>query len=221
MTLADLVPILQLAIGPVILISGVGLLLLSMTNRFGRIIDRSRLLARDLAAAQPADSARIQAQLGILARRARIVRAGIALATVSVLLAALLVIGLFLAALRHLPLAALLVVLFILCLLSLIASLLLFISDLNLSLRALCAGDAGGGGRAVQKLDSTSKHRKNATAAPVRVQFRSFLGRRRLRLPPAEVYFSERRLGHALASSRPLHDGRICNEFEHSSSPYR
>jgi Protein of unknown function (DUF2721) len=136
MSLADLIPILQLAIGPVILISGVGLLLLSMTNRFGRIIDRSRLLARDHAAA-PADRAKIQAQLGILARRARIVRAGITLATVSVLLAALLVIGLFLATLLHLPLAALLVVLFILCLLSLIASLLLFISDLNLSLRAL------------------------------------------------------------------------------------
>ena len=145
MSLADLIPILQLAIGPVILISGVGLLLLSMTNRFGRIIDRSRLLVRDHAAAPSADRARIQAQLGILARRARIVRAGIALATLSVLLAALLVIGLFLAALLHLPLAALLVVLFILCLLSLIASLLLFISDLNLSLRALWLEMPGAG----------------------------------------------------------------------------
>jgi hypothetical protein len=34
-TLAELIPILQIAIGPVILISGVGLLLLSMTNRLG------------------------------------------------------------------------------------------------------------------------------------------------------------------------------------------
>ena len=39
MRLTDLVPILQMAIGPVILISGVGLLLLSMTNRLGRAID--------------------------------------------------------------------------------------------------------------------------------------------------------------------------------------
>lgn len=31
-TLTQLIPVLQLAIGPVILISGVGLLLLSMTN---------------------------------------------------------------------------------------------------------------------------------------------------------------------------------------------
>lgn len=42
MSLADLIPTLQPAIGPVNLVSGVGLLLLSMTNRPGRVIDRSR-----------------------------------------------------------------------------------------------------------------------------------------------------------------------------------
>ena len=36
-----LIPIIQTAVGPVILISGLGLLLLTMTNRLGRIIDRS------------------------------------------------------------------------------------------------------------------------------------------------------------------------------------
>ena len=40
-SLSELVPILQIAIGPAILISGVGLLLLSMTNRLGRVIDRA------------------------------------------------------------------------------------------------------------------------------------------------------------------------------------
>ena len=35
------------AVSPVILISAYGLLLLSMTNRLGRAIDRARLLARD------------------------------------------------------------------------------------------------------------------------------------------------------------------------------
>ncbi len=33
----DVLPLLQLAVGPVILISGVGLLLLSITNRYGRV----------------------------------------------------------------------------------------------------------------------------------------------------------------------------------------
>ena len=41
-TLEQIIPELRDAIGPVILISGVGLLLLTMTNRRGRAIDRAR-----------------------------------------------------------------------------------------------------------------------------------------------------------------------------------
>lgn len=137
MRLADLIPTLQLSIGPVILISGVGLILLSMTNRFGRVIDRSRLLARDLSGASGANRSRILGQLKILSTRARLVRAAIALAGLSVLLAALLVISLFLGALFQLRIEVAIVTLFILCLLSLIVSLLFFISDINLSLSAL------------------------------------------------------------------------------------
>ena len=40
--LTEIVSVLQVAIAPVILISGVGLLLLSLTNRFGRAVDRTR-----------------------------------------------------------------------------------------------------------------------------------------------------------------------------------
>ena len=46
--MADLLPILQTAIGPVILVSGVGLLILSMTNRLGRAIDRARIFGGQL-----------------------------------------------------------------------------------------------------------------------------------------------------------------------------
>jgi hypothetical protein len=60
--LTDLIPTHQLAVGPVILISGVGLILLSMTNRFGRIIDRSRILTEDLRRAPRAAHKRILAQ---------------------------------------------------------------------------------------------------------------------------------------------------------------
>jgi len=44
-TVIELIPVLQTAIGPVALISGIGLLILSMTNRLGRVIDRGRSLA--------------------------------------------------------------------------------------------------------------------------------------------------------------------------------
>lgn len=137
MSLTDLIPTLQLAIGPVILISGVGLILLSMTNRFGHVTDRSRNLSGDLRRAPRPVRQKIVAQLRILAQRARILRSAIAPAIISALLASILVISLFLGALLQLGMAVSIVVLFTLCVLSLIASLLLFISDISLSLKAL------------------------------------------------------------------------------------
>jgi hypothetical protein len=136
--LADLIPILQVAIGPVILISGVGLLLLSMTNRFGRIVDRSRILAAVArAGGDDAASDLARAQLGTLWRRARLVRLAITLAMVSVLFAAILVIVLFVAALERIPVGWLVVSTFVLCLLSLIGSLLALLQEINESLVAL------------------------------------------------------------------------------------
>ena len=136
MPLHDLIPILQIAIGPVILISGVGLLLLTMTNRLGRVVDRSRELARQLRSA-PSNRSRIVSQLEFLSRRARIARTAIAFATVSVLLASTLIIVLFLVALLGLADASIITILFISCMLSLIVSLMLFLKDVNLSLAAL------------------------------------------------------------------------------------
>jgi len=132
----DVVPILQVAVGPVILISGVGLLLLSMTNRFGRLIDRSRQLARELRTASDDDRAGIISQVRILTARARLVRLAIALATTSILLAALLIILLFLTALFGLDVAVVLSLVFIACMACLIGSLLVFLRDINVSLHA-------------------------------------------------------------------------------------
>jgi len=137
MTLTDLIPTLQLAIGPVILISGIGLILLSMTNRYGRLIDRARRLTGDLHGSSETDHIRLIAQLRILSSRARLVRASITFAAVSILLAAILIISLFLGALLQLEIASIIVGIFILGMLSLIIALLLFLSDINLSLKAL------------------------------------------------------------------------------------
>lgn len=137
MSLTDLIPTLQLAIGPVILISGIGLILLSMTNRYGRLLDRARRLTSDLHGASEPDHIRLIAQLRILSSRAVLVRASITFAALSILLAAILIISLFLGALLQLEIAAIIVGIFILGMLSLIISLLLFLSDINLSLKAL------------------------------------------------------------------------------------
>ena len=137
MKLDDLLPVLQTAIGPVILISGVGLLLLNMTNRLGRTIDRSRQLIDMLRHCDEEYHRRYKLQLDILWRRARLLQAAIALISTSALLAALLIIALFMTVLLKVEAAMVLSGLFILCLLSLIASLVFFIRDVNLALRAL------------------------------------------------------------------------------------
>ena len=136
-SVADLIPVLQVAIGPVILISGVGLLLLSMTNRLGRVIDRARILDRELRPGSTEDPHRNREQLRILIDRARLLRRAIVLASVSVLLAACLIISLFLATLLKLNAGALILVQFVGCLGCLICSIIEFIRYINLSLAAM------------------------------------------------------------------------------------
>jgi hypothetical protein len=137
MRLSDLIPVLQTAVAPVILISGFGLLLLSFTNRLGRAIDRSRQLLHEMREAAEADRDRLWAQVDILYRRARLIQFSIILCAASVLLAAVLIMTLFFTALLHLELAVFISIVFIACLASLIGSLLAFLLDVHLSLKAL------------------------------------------------------------------------------------
>ena len=136
-SLEQIIPELRDAIGPVILISGVGLLLLTMTNRLGRAIDRARQLKADLSKRTEAEREHLQAQVAIIYQRAKLIRMSITLAAMSALLAAALVVVLFLAALLRWENVWLVSLIFIACMVSLIASLVAFIRDINLSLRAL------------------------------------------------------------------------------------
>lgn len=120
-----------------ILISGVGLLLLSMTNRLGRVIDQSRALARERRTASAQDWDRCSAQLVILTRRSELIRRAILFASISVLMAAVLVMVLFFTALLGLENVWLISLLFMACMVSLIISLAIFIHDINLALHAL------------------------------------------------------------------------------------
>jgi hypothetical protein len=135
--LSQLIPVLQTAVGPVILISGVGLLLLSLTNRFGRAVDRARQLLREQRAAVGNDKQRLAGQVENLYQRATLIQRAIIFSTVSLLFAAVLIITLFLMVLMKLELAVVISVLFLRCLVSLIASLIAFIMDIRLSLLAL------------------------------------------------------------------------------------
>ena len=137
-TLSQLIPVLQLATGPVILISGVGLLLLSLTNRLGRLIDRGRLLHRErLAAPDAMRRASAEEQIAIIDRRAGMLRRAITLTGTTVLLVSVLILVLFVAALLKLELAWLIVLLFALAILALIGGMVEFLREIRASLDAV------------------------------------------------------------------------------------
>jgi hypothetical protein len=136
-TLRLIAPVLQIALGPVILISGIGLLLLSMTNRFSRVIDRSRQLSAMLRTATGAERDSVLSQIDILTTRAVLVRRAIVYATLSLLSAAVLVLTLFVEVVLRWEGVIVVVVLFACCVVFLIASLVAFLKDINHSLGAL------------------------------------------------------------------------------------
>ena len=149
-TLTELIPILQIAVGPVILISGIGLLLLSMNTRLGRAIDRARIHRHELRSGVSGDEHRTRAQLQILWERDDHIRQAIILSTASALLAACLIITLFVATVFRVDTGWVIACLFMGCLVALIGSLLIFLRDINQALLALNLeiGDVLEGGEA-------------------------------------------------------------------------
>lgn len=137
MLLNDIIGTLQLSLAPVIMISGIGLIILSLTNRFGRIVDRTRQLSVEYRNCATTDQIRILAELKILSLRAKVIKGSNLLAVFSVLLVSFIIIGLFGSAIYHFDVSYLLIILFISSIISLILSLFLFIYDLDLSLKAL------------------------------------------------------------------------------------
>lgn len=138
MPLDQLFRILSASLAPVILISGVGLLLLSMTNRFGRVIDRARQIAREIEAGpEPSRQPMLQEQLAILYRRGRILRASILFTGSTVLCVSLGVLCVFATQLAGSHTDYLSPALFALALISVVPGVFLFIQDIVISLQAL------------------------------------------------------------------------------------
>ncbi len=135
---AQLIQILSASIAPVIVISGVGLLLLSMTNRYRGVIDRARDLVKDLDQAQEATRREtLVEQVRIIYRRGRILRVAIILASCSILFVAVTVLSLFAEQVLGAKVDYVSVPFFGLSLIALLGSLYFFIRDVGLSLAAL------------------------------------------------------------------------------------
>jgi Na+/melibiose symporter-like transporter len=135
----SVVQILTASIAPVIVISGVGLLLLSISNRYGRAIDRVRLLAREMSESDPESAGRrhLTEQLRLTNDRAHILKRSMLYASVCIFFVSLTIISLFAEQLLGLQKDFVALPFFALCLLSLVVSMYFSIRDITVSLAAL------------------------------------------------------------------------------------
>ena len=136
----DIGQVIQLAVAPVFLLSGIGIVLTVLTNRLARVVDRARKLEEAARSSTGEALEERRQELGVMAYRARLMNRAITLSTCSALLVAVVVVLLFLGAFLDfnatLPVAGL----FILAMLSLIAALLLFLREVFLAIKALKIG---------------------------------------------------------------------------------
>ncbi|MCA9412535.1 MAG: DUF2721 domain-containing protein [Candidatus Omnitrophica bacterium] len=126
------VQILQLAIAPVVLISGVGLVILSQTNRMAHVIDRIRHL---IAAPNQTPASRKQIQL--LYARARMIRISIISLILCIFFDALVILEIFIWEIFGLKNGSWATSLFFASILSLIVGIFTFLLDVNGNLRAV------------------------------------------------------------------------------------
>lgn len=142
---ADIAHLIQTSVGPVFLVSGVGVTLNVLTTRLARIIDRSRLFEAQLATGQEPEAhvAEIRHELVVLARRAGLISRAITLATLSALLAAVVVVMLFTDAFIRWNIGAAIAAVFVASLLSLVGAFFVFLVEVRIGTAMLRIGERG------------------------------------------------------------------------------
>ncbi len=136
----DVTHAMQLALGPVFLLNGVGVLLAMLTARLARIVDRARVLEARLPVAAEAEAAELDQVFNVISRRARLVNRAITLATVALLLVATIVALLFAGAFVTIPTGAVVATLFVLCMAAVVGALWCFLLEVRISTQALRFG---------------------------------------------------------------------------------
>jgi hypothetical protein len=110
---ADVAHVIQVAVAPVFLLSGIGVMLSTFTTRLGRIVDRARALTERLELRDEPRAGRLKLELDTLSRRARWIDRAIALTTIAGLLICLVIAVLFIDYLMAFDLSLPIVLLFL------------------------------------------------------------------------------------------------------------
>jgi hypothetical protein len=146
--LGELSHIIQLSIAPVFLLTGVGTKLAVLTNRLGRIIDRSRKLEDRIYAAPDADHSDAREELATLYLRSHLINRAITLSTSCGLLVCVVIASLFIGDALDLGLAKFIALCFVIGMFSLIGSFVyllreIFVATRTMSMRYLVMPGAG------------------------------------------------------------------------------
>lgn len=139
--ISSLAHVIQLAVAPVFLLSGIAALLNVLNNRLSRIVDRARRFEAEYPQAGTARVAVLRVSLRRLASRARLVSYGISLCTLSAILISSVVVALFTSASLGGNVRTLISTLFIVAMLALTLGLMFFLREIYLSTRYLRIGE--------------------------------------------------------------------------------
>ncbi len=133
--------VIRLAVAPVFLLSGVGIMLTLFTNRLARAIDRGRELERSVSSvSEPQRAQELHNSLASLARRGRLLSVAIGLGTICALLVSIVIVVLFLGESFNMRISVLVDALFIAAMLSFIGSILCFLREVFIATTTLRIG---------------------------------------------------------------------------------
>jgi len=121
--------VIQQAVAPVFLLTGIGSFLGVLTNRLGRVVDRFRKLGEN----ENSQQEKYQLEMTTLSRRARWIHWAITLCTVSALCVCLSIAALFIGVEKGIDPSSAVALLFILAMLTLILGLVSFLKEISLA----------------------------------------------------------------------------------------
>lgn len=134
--------VIQLAVAPVFLLTGVAALLGVLTNRLARIIDRARVLEERLGILGDSERSVSETDLRTLSARARHINRAISLSVTCALLVCAVIAALFGGAFLERDVSGLIGLVFIAAMLSLIGALVSFLLEIYIATRSLRIGAA-------------------------------------------------------------------------------
>lgn len=136
----NIVHVIQLAVAPVFLLSGVGVILTVLTNRLARIIDRARLLEDRLHERPAEQHAEMEREMKLLSHRARMINVALTLSTSCALLVCLVIALLFVGSSLKVDFDVAISVMFVTAMLALVGSLTIFLREIFLGTAQLRIG---------------------------------------------------------------------------------